>query len=203
MFERAVPPLALALEAAAAFHLRIEENGREFAEPFRQAVAQMDAADREYRRAIEETLPPQPAAAMLSSMASFRERVQDVREHARRQISELFRRYNRSYGAFDPLDASAPAPTGLSHVDGTRVATISDNARSQVDAMRVQVNDTIVKQLLPEHVETLIAAKRRRRAAFESAIKHALEAAPARHAPAASAVDRTVYQLAELAEGWY
>ena len=102
----------------------------------------MDEADRAYRTAIEATLSPDASAAMLSAMASFRARAHDVRENARREIGELYRKYGREYGWFDPLDTYLPPTTGLSHADGTRVATMSDAARSEVDALRARASTT-------------------------------------------------------------
>lgn len=187
MFKRPLPPLALALASAAS------------ADPkcFRDAVSEMERADRDYRRAIEKTLPRESAQRMLSAMESFRERVRAVRENARTQIAEIYRRYDRAYGALDPLDPSTPFAAGLSHVDGTRVAGIADNARSQVDALRAQINEALMQHLQAQHVETLIAAKRARQSAFEKTIKRALERTGMPAEP------KTVYRLAELAEGWY
>ena len=197
MFKRTLPPLAFALASAAAAHLERDEPAERLAERFRHAVAEMDRADRDYRRAVEKTLPRESAQTMLAAMDAFRERVRSVREHARSQISEIYRRYNRSYGMLDPLDPSTPFASGLSHVDGTRVAGIADAARSEVESLRSQVNGAVTRQLRADHVETLIAAKRQRRSAFETALKHALERAGTAPAP------KTVYQLCELAEGWY
>lgn len=197
MFKKRLPPLVFALACAPAVHQEQSESSDRLAERFRHAVVQMDRADRNYRRAIEKTLPRESAQTMLAAMDAFRDRVRFLRENARSQISEIYRRYNRVYGSLDPLDPSAPFASGLSHVDATRVAGIADNARSEVEALRSQVNGAVTRQLRPEHVDTLVAAKRERRSAFETALKDALERAGIPAAP------KTVYQLAELAEGWY
>lgn len=197
MFKKPLPPLAQALASAASAQLDRDEPVEGLAERFRHAVAEMERADRTYRRAVERTLPRESAQSMLAAMDVFRERVRSVRESARSQISEIYRRYNRSYGPLDPLDPSTPFASGLSHVDGTRVAGIADTARSEVESLRSQVNGAVTRQLSAEHVERLIAAKRERRSAFESALKHALERAGIPPAP------KTVYQLCELADGWY
>jgi pyruvate/2-oxoglutarate dehydrogenase complex dihydrolipoamide acyltransferase (E2) component len=198
------PALALALAAAASSRLRLEDSEPEFGRDFAAAVALLDHADRDYRRAIEQTLPPDAAAALLASMAGFRERVNDVRERARAAIGALFSRNGLTYGAFDPLDPHMPATTALSHVDGTRVATLADAARSEVEALRAAVNDAVAKRLAPAQIEALIGAKRRRRAAFESALQGALATALAPHpSMTAAKTDRTLYGLTQLAEGWY
>ena len=174
------------------------------ARAFVPAVAAMDEADRAYRAAIEATLPRDASDAMLSAMASFRARAHDVRENARREISELYRKYGREYGWFDPLDVYLPPTTGLSHADGTRVATMSDAARSEVDALRTRVNDAVTKRLQPAQLDALVAAKRGRRAAFEAALKGPLETSVARHAAVtAAAIDKVVDQLTRLADSWY
>jgi hypothetical protein len=202
--QRTPPPLALTLAAVTVARLALEDGEAELARAFVLAVAAMDEADRAYRRAIESTLPRDTSAAMLSAMASFRERVHDVRENARREIGELYRKYGRTYGWFDPLDVYLPPTSGLSHADGTRVATMSDAARSEVDALRVRVNEAVVKRLQPAQLEALVAAKRLRRDAFERAIKAALDAAVTQRAPVSAAgLDKAADQLTRLADGWY
>lgn len=192
-------PLALALAAAASSQLRLEENESQIRDGLLPAVAAMDEADRSYRRTIEEMLPLESAATMLSATAAFRKKVSEVREHARREIGELYRRNNRPYGWFDPLDAHMPPTAALTHADSTRVATISDSARSQVDALRAQVNGAVTEGLSPAQIDTLLVAKR-----AETALKRALEAAVA-PCPSVtlSEIDKAVYQLAQLADGWY
>ncbi len=198
------PPLALTLAAVASARLGLEEHEPELARAFVSAVAAMDEADRAYRRAIESTLAPDASAAMLSAMATFRARAHEVREHARREIGELYRKYGREYGRFDPLDVYLPPTTGLSHADGTRVATMSDAARSEVAALRARVNETVTTRLEPAQLEALVVAKRRRRVAFEIALRRVLAAtATMRATPGESAVDNAVDQLARLADGWY
>jgi len=199
-----VPPLALTLAAVASSRLGLEGDEAELGRALVPAVAAFDEADRAYRRAIESTLSPDARAAMLSAMASFRARAHEVRENARHEIGELYRKYGREYGWFDPLDTYLPPTTGLSHADGTRVATMSDAARSEVAALRARVNETVTARLQPAQLEALVAAKRRRRDAFESALKRAVSAAAVSHAAvSASAVDKTVDQLTRLADGWY
>lgn len=199
-----MPALASTLAAVASSRLRLEEQEDAFAQAFVPAVAAMDEADRAYRRAIETTLPRDVAAAMLSAMASFRERVHAIREQTRREIGELYRRFNRTYGAFDPLDAYLPPTNGLSHADATRVATFSDAARAHVDALRAQVNETVAQRLAPAQIDALVAAKRRRGEAFETALKRALERAVESHpAITAGEIDKTRYGLVQLADGWY
>jgi len=202
--QRTPPPLALTLAAVASARLGLEEREAELARAFVPAVAAMDEADRAYRRAIETTLPPDASAAMLSAMASFRARAHEVRENARREIGELYRKYGREYGWFDPLDVYLPPTTGLSHADGTRVATMSDAARSEVDALRARVNDAVTKRLQPAQLDALVAAKRGRRSAFESALNGALAVVVAAHPDATAAqVEKTADQLTRLADGWY
>jgi hypothetical protein len=204
MIDSALPPLALALAAAASSQLRLDDYESQIRDGFLPAVAAMDQADGDYRRTIEETLPPESAGAMLSAIAAFREKVHEVREHTRREIGELYRRNNRSYGWFDPLDAYTPPTTGLTHADGTRVATISDSARSQVDALRAQVNRAVAKRLLPSQIDALLVAKRHRLEAFEAALERALKDTVASWPTVtASEIDKTVYQLTQLADGWY
>jgi hypothetical protein len=201
--ERTAPPLALTLAAVTASRLGLEEHEAEIARAFVPAVAAMDEADRAYRGAIETTLSRDASAATLSAMASFRARAHDVRENARREIGELYRKYGREYGWFDPLDTYLPPTTGLSHADGTRVATMSDAARSEVNTLRVRVNEVVTRRLQPAELEPLVAAKRRRMNAFATALASALHGTVVRHAGAADQIDKTVDQLARLADGWY
>ena len=198
------PPLALTLAAVASARLGLDEHEPELARAFVPAVAAMDEADRAYRAAIESTLSPDESAAMLSAMATFRARAHEVRERARREIGELYRKYGREYGRFDPLDVYLPPTPGLSHADGTRVATMSDAARSEVAGLRARVNEAVVARLPAPQLEALIAAKRRRRIAFEIALKRVLAAAATMRAtPSESAVDKAVDQLTHVADGWY
>ncbi|HWT07426.1 MAG TPA: hypothetical protein VN224_16795 [Xanthomonadales bacterium] len=198
------PTLALTLAAVASSRLGFEDDEPGLARAFVPAVAAMDEADRAYRRAIEMTLPSDVSALMLSAMASFRARAHEVRENARREIGDLYRKYGRDYGWFDPLDVYLPPAAGLSHADGTRVATMSDVARSEVAAVRSRVNDTVMTRLEPVQLESLVAAKRRRHDAFATAIANALHAAVAgRPAAPAAAIDKVADQLVRLADGWY
>jgi hypothetical protein len=199
-----VPSLAVALAAGASAGLGLEEHEGRLRDAFVPAVAALDEADRADRGAIERTLPADSAGAMLSAMAGFREQVHAVRERARREIGEIYRRFNRSYGAFDPLDPYLPSTGGLSHADATRVATIADAARTQVGTLRARVNETVVKRLAPAEIAALTAAKRARLDAFEAVLKAALEAAVA-PSPAVTPqeIDKTLRGLTRLAEGWY
>ena len=202
--QRTPPPLALTLAAVTASRLGLEEHEAEIARAFVPAVAAMDEADRAYRGAIEATLSRDASAAMLSAMASFRARAHDVRENARREIGELYRKYGRDYGWFDPLDVYLPPTTGLSHADGTRVATMSDAARSEVDTLRVRVNEVVTRRLQPAELDALVAAKRARRDAFARAIGSGLRAALKPYSVlTASEIDKTADHLSRLAEGWY
>ncbi len=202
--QRTPPPLALTLAAVASARLGLDVDASKIARAFIPAVAAMDEADRAYRGAIEATLPPDASSAMLSAMASFRARAHDVRENARHEIGDLYRKYGREYGWFDPLDMYSPPTTGLSHADGTRVATMSDVARSEVAALRARVNEAVTARLQPAQLEALIAAKRRRGDAFAMALKRALDAVEAPDAAITDAVaDKTVDQLTRIADGWY
>src|ERR1700688_29082 len=109
MSTHAPPAVALALAAAASSWLRLEDVEPEFQRAFGAAVPALDDADRDYRRTIEATLPPDAAAALLAAMGAFRERVHEVRERARAAIGALFGRNGLTYGGFDPLDPSLPA----------------------------------------------------------------------------------------------
>ncbi len=201
---KAVRPLAFALGAAAASRLRLEEHEIELRAAFLPAIAAMDEADKKYRHTIDVTLPAESASAILGAMGAFRQQVRSIREQARCEIDELYRRYGRTYDALDPLDPNTEPPRGFSHADGTRVATIADAARARVDTLRAQVNDAVVKQLQPAQIDALIVAKRRRHEAFEVALKGALEAAVIVRASLSSAeLEKALYQLTQLSDGWY
>ncbi|TAM75677.1 hypothetical protein EPN44_07860 [bacterium] len=202
--DSALPPLALALGAATSSLLYLEEHEAELRDGFIPAVAAMDRADRAYRGAIEEALPPEPAGAMLSMMAAFRERVHEIREQTRNAIGDIYRRYDRCYGRFDPLDPLAPPAEGFTPADATRVATIGGSAREKVDALRAHMSEAIAKRLLPSQIDALIVAKRRRRDAFVTELKQALEGALSAHPTVTAAeIDKAARQLTQLAEGWY
>jgi hypothetical protein len=131
-------------------------------------------------------------------------RAHEVRENTRHEIGELYRKYGRGYGWFDPLDVYLPPTAGLSHADGTRVATMSDAARAEVDALRARVNGVVTGRLQPAELATLVAAKRRRFDAFATALGSALRDALARRATLpAAAIDKTAGELVRLADGWY
>ncbi len=162
----------------------------------------MDAADRTYRTAIERELPRKAARALLEAMAGFRAEVALVRNRARAELLRMYAGSGRTYGPFDPLDTFVPSPAGLSHVDGTRAATIADAARSRVNDMRARVNERIVRELEDSRIALLIAAKRQRLEAFEDAVRSSLRAG----LPAGieePEFDRLAVQLAQLADGWY
>jgi hypothetical protein len=204
MISNAVPPLALALGAATASRLRLEDREIELRAAFLPAIAAMDEADKEYRSTIGDTLPAESAGVILGTMAEFRRQVRAIREQARGEINELYRRYGRTYDTFDPLDPYSEPPRGFSHADGTRAATIADAARARVNAFRGQVNDAVLKQLQPAQIDTLIVAKRRRHEAFETALKGALEGHVIASASLSSAeLEKALYQLTQLADGWY
>lgn len=197
-------PLALTLAASAAAWLGLEAHEESLRSIFVPAVAALDEADAAYRAAIETTLAPETARDMLAAMEAFRARVREVRYQTRTQIAELYRRYGASYGWFDPVNPFVPATTGLSHADGTRVATIADGARLDVESARAQVNDAIVKRLQSTEIETLRAAKLRRVAAFDAALGTALAAIAQTFPHLTSAeLEKARHRLAELAEGWY
>jgi hypothetical protein len=200
---RGVPLLALALAAAAASQLQLDDDAEaRLRVSFTQAVSATDAADRVYRAAIEAALPRESAHRMLSTMAAFREMVQQIREAAMRELDEIWRRYNRSYGWFDPLDTYAAPPHGLNHVDATRAATIADRARGQVEALRGQANETVAEALTARQVETLRDDKLRRRQRFRTALQDALREALG--APVEQAqIDALLDRLTLLTEGWY
>jgi hypothetical protein len=201
MAMNSVPPLALALAASAASRLRWEEREAALRVAFVPVIAEFDEADEAYRRAIEAAVPAQ-AGAIIAAMRGFRERVAAVRAQARAAIGEAYRRNGGEYGAFDPLDAYVPPTTGLSHADGTRVATMSDDARMHVAKLRAQVNEEVLARLAPAELETLTAAKVRRRDAFEAALRSAVQRALG-DVVAPAEVEKTVYALVPLADGWY
>jgi hypothetical protein len=95
-----------------------------------------------------------------------------------------------------------PPTEGLSHADATRIAGMGDSARGQVDALRKQVNDQVTTRLAPAQIEALIAAKRRRREAFEVALRPALESV-VDHAVTREEIEKTLSGLVLLADGWY
>ncbi|GAC1413782.1 MAG: hypothetical protein NVS3B16_05520 [Vulcanimicrobiaceae bacterium] len=152
----------------------------------------MDRSDLAYLRTIRETLPADAAADTLATMAAFRNEVRRIRQQTREQIAQLYQRYGRTYGWLDPIDPYAPPATGLTHADETRIATISDGARASVEELRAGVNRNVTERMAAAHIDILIAAKRRRRAAFEAALEVALETQR-----------KALGELTELADGWY
>jgi DNA anti-recombination protein RmuC len=204
MTENAVPPLALTLAAAASSRLHLEEREAELRQAFTESVARMDEADDRYRRAIERSLTKDAASVLFTSMTSFRDQVRDIRERARREIGDIYRRYGMTYGAFDPLDPYVPPTSGFSHADSTRVATIADRARGTVEEYRAQINDAALRQLSQNQIEQLISAKRARIASFEAAVQPVLQKiADDRSGVTTLERDKALYALAQLADGWY
>jgi len=163
----------------------------------------MDDADRAYRTAIERELPRRAAHALLEAMAGFRAEVALERSRARAELARIYAGSDRTYGPFDPLDTFMPSPIGLSHVDGTRSATIADAARSRVDDMRARVNERIARELDDVQIALLIAAKRQRLRAFEEAVSSSLRAGLPVGTIGEPEFDRLAAQLAQLADGWY
>ncbi len=163
----------------------------------------MDAADRAYRAVIERELPRKSAHGLLEAMAGFRAEVVLVRNRARAELAQMYAGSGRTYGPFDPLDTFVPPPTGLSHVDGSRSATIADAARSRVDDMRARVNERIVRELNDVQIALLIGAKRQRLLAFEDAVRSSLRAGLPVGTVGGPEFDRLAAQLAQLADGWY
>ncbi|HET9095636.1 MAG TPA: hypothetical protein VFN37_03155 [Candidatus Baltobacteraceae bacterium] len=202
MREHGVPLLALVLACAASSRLRLQQEVQDRLEiAFTDAVVSMDNADRAYRGTIEGTLPHELARTVLSAMASFRECAHQVREAAMHEIREIYRRNNRPWNWLDPLDPSPVLPHGLSHVDGTRVASVGDRARSQVDNLRRQTNEHVLVELSEEQIEALRQAKIQRRERFEQAVRTALTQGEA--ALDDSELRKTAEHLAALADGWY
>lgn len=203
MASRGVPLLALALAAAAASRLHLDDDAEaRLRVSFTQAVSATDAADRAYRAAIESTLPRESAHTMLSTMAAFREMVQQTRESATRELDEIWKRYGKSYGWFDPLDTYAAPTHGLNHADATRAATIADRARGQVDALRAQANEAVAKTLTAQQIEALRQDKLQRRERFRTALSDA--AREALGSPVEQPqFDALLDHLTVLAEGWY
>lgn len=198
-----VPLLALALATAAASRLHLDDDAEaRLRVSFTQAVSATDTADRAYRAAIEAALPRESAHTMLSTMAAFREMVQQIRESAMRELDEMWRRYNRTYGWFDPLDTYAAPTHGLNHADATRAATIADRARGQVDALRAQANEAVAKTLTPQQIEALRNDKLRRRERFRTALSDAVREALGSAAEQAQ-LDALLDHLTTLTEGWY
>lgn len=205
MFERGVPLLALSLASAASARLGLSGDAQaRLNAAFTEAVAEMDAADLEYRTAIERTLARGPAQTLLTAMASFREMAHQVREAAIREMREIYRRYDRPWDWLDPLDPSMTLPHGFSHADATRLAAIGDRARGQADGLRAQANASVAGALTEQETGVLRAAKLRRRDAFERILAGALERAlPPGALASATGTSKAAERLAQLADGWY
>ena len=148
------------------------------------AVCKLDAADREYRVAIERILPPDRALQMLSAMDAFRGEVIDIREKTR---------VAGGYGEFDPLDTYIPS-FGRSHADAVRSANLGDRAREAVADARARINAQVALQMTERELDALLDAKESRAEAFEAAIDQALPRDVSK---------RLRSQLVLLAEGWY
>lgn len=206
MSDGGLPLLVLTLAAAAGSRLRVTESeeATTLRHAFAAAVPAMDRADLAYLRTIEETLPVTLAFQILKATAAFRNDVRAVRRQTRDQIAELYLRYGFSYGWFDPIDPYTPLATGLNHADETRIATLTDDVRSQVRQRRASVNESVSQRLQAAQIDMLIAAKRQRRQAFEVGLKQALQTGVHRYADLTPAqASKTLYELSELADGWY
>lgn len=202
MPQRGVPLLALVLAAAAASRLRLSDETQERLQiVFTDAVAALDNADRGYREAIERTLPRDTAHKMLSAMGAFRECAHQVREAAMHEMREIYGRHNRTWDWIDPLDATPVLPQGFSHADATRLATIGDRARSQVDGLRAQANESVVGELSADQTQTIRAAKRERLERFEQTLRAALTQGAGALEP--FDLDKSIDHLTALADGWY
>ena len=192
--------LAAALAAALRARLDLPPGSEQtMAAALAPALAELDEADRRYRDAVRATLPAAKAEEMLRRMAAFRVNVHEVREHVRREIDGIYRRFGKTYGDFDPLDTYVPSADGVSHADGIRSADAADRARREVQRLKSEVNALLLALLTRQEIETLTVAKRERRAAFE----RILEAYAGAHASDVRERRRVVTELAALADGWY
>jgi hypothetical protein len=193
------PPLVRALRSGLLFR-QPSLGAAHLPEPlFMETAVRCDAADRVYRATIEAVLAPADAREVLGTMSAFRAHVRDVRSAARTEIGTLIARVVREPLDFDPLDVAAPRIEGLSHVDGVRLADLSDRARLRVGALRAEANARIAPHLSDAAREALAAAKRARIAAFAGAVHAEL-------APLSASLERfsaTVEALSTLADGWY
>lgn len=164
----------------------------------------MDRADLAYLRAVCDTLPPPAAQEVLAAMAAFRNDVRRIRRETRDRWVTIYERYGRTYGELDPIDTYLAPSTGLTHADETRIAAVADGARAEIEALRATANRTSTARLDSAHIGALIEAKRRRRTAFEAAVRIAFETdieAAADSKPRWSA--NTVADLSGVADGWY
>jgi len=159
-------------------------NAAAAAAAFENVVLELDAADEAYRAAIGTLLPAAKARAVLSALAAFRARADEVRSQVRGTIQ---------FGDFDPLDTYAPDMPG-SHGEGVRRASITDGARGEVAALRSRLNEELAGLLDRAEIERLIAAKQVRNAAFDRSVRAALPP---------SAGDKLATQLLLLVDGWY
>ncbi|TAM61891.1 hypothetical protein EPN52_01840 [bacterium] len=192
--------LAAALAAAACARLDLApEEEPALAQSFAPIVADLDGADRRYRAAVRSTLPAAKAEEMLRLMAGFRASAHEVREHVRREIDAIYRRFAREFGNFDPLDTYVPPADGLSHADGIRCADAADRGRREIARLRGEVNTTLVAQLTRSEIEALTAAKQERRAAFERALGSRVGVLTSDERERR----RAAGELAALADGWY
>jgi hypothetical protein len=193
------PSLARALRSGLLFRQPSLEPAALPTSLFTETVVRCDAADRAYRAAIEDVLAAADAREVLGTMGAFRAHVRDVRSAVRTEIDVLVSRAARVLPDFDPLDVVAPRIEGLSHVDGVRLADLSDRARLRVDALRAEANARIAPHLSEGAREKLATAKRVRITAFTGAVHAEL-------APLAASLERfspTVEALAALADAWY
>jgi hypothetical protein len=193
------PPLVRALRSGLLFRQPSLAAAQLPESLFMETAVRCDAADRAYRAAIEDVLAPADAREVLGTMSAFRAHVRDVRSAATTEIAALITRVVREPPDFDPLDVTAPRIEGLSHVDGVRLADLSDRARLRVDALRAEANARIAPHLSEAARDALAAAKRARVAAFTGAVHAEL-------VPLAASLERfstTVEALSTLADGWY
>ncbi|GAC1541293.1 MAG: hypothetical protein NVS2B17_18510 [Candidatus Velthaea sp.] len=195
---RSLPPLARALGAK--FRALTGSSDLTIDEAMLPAVAALDAADREYRAAIEKILPPEGARTVLDTMAAYRSAAMSVRDKVRGELEALYAGGGRTYGDFDPLDTFVPSPAGLSHLDGVRAADLADRGKAQISALRAEANRRIAGVAGPSASATvaIIEAKRKRNTSFAGAI-HAAVVPLAGGGP----VGQLVEGITTLADGWY
>lgn len=167
---------------------------------FAAALPLLASADDAFRGAIVATLRNDAAQSVLSQTSAFQERVRAIRTRTRAEIAQIYGRSGRTYGDDDPLDVVQPSVAGLAHVDGVRVADLSDRARAEVARLRDDANARVTPLLKPDDVAALIDAKRRRIAAFRGAVHGVVM--PIAYGLIVNLSD-TVESLATLADGWY
>ena len=194
-----VPPLARVLAAKLLTHAHIDRDPEIIAAAFTPAIVAMDAADRVYRLAIESILPPDDAREVLGTMAAFRHTVARLRNETATEIRALYERAGKSYGNFDPLDTFTPSTSGLAHVDGVRVADLSDRARAETARLRTESNARIGPHI-GTHGAQIVAEKKRRVTDFKGAL-HAVIVPLV--GGGAHKVSPIIDDLASIADGYY